>query len=280
MTKKSISTIDAWLHDATQRLALEGVDTARLDAEIILAHTINHPRTWLHAHMDEEIDLRHEEIAGARLDLRLDRVPIAYIIGHKEFYGRRFGVNPHVLIPRPESEQLIELLDGTLKQQSLFPSSPTRLVDIGTGSGALGITAKLEHPELDVTLVDNSKQALVQADKNAGALQADIHTLESNLLANYPFTPDIVIANLPYVDESWDRSEETRHEPPEALFATDHGLRLIKRCFDELRSRMRPGGVAIFEADPRQWDDIDTYAKATGFTIGDKQGFAALFYKK
>ncbi len=280
MVKKSILSLSAWLREAARELTQSGIDTAQLDAEIILAHTISHPRTWLHAHLDDELDPRHEEIANARIDLRLDKVPVAYIIGHKEFYGRRFGVNPHVLIPRPESEQLIELLDEALKQQSLFPSTPTRLVDIGCGSGALGITAKLEHPELDVTLLDLSKPALAQAEKNTLALQADVHITESNLLANYPFTPDIVIANLPYVDEQWERSDETRHEPPEALFATDYGLRLIKRCFDELRNRMRPGGIAIFEADPRQWDNIDTYAKASGFTVGDKRGFAAVFYKQ
>lgn len=275
-----MSTVGAWCTNASQQLTQAGIATARLDAEIILAHTINHPRTWLHAHSDETIDLRHEEIANARIDLRLDKVPIAYIIGHKEFYGRRFAVTPQVLIPRPESEQLIELLNETLKQQSLFSSKPVRLVDIGCGSGALGITAKLEHPELDVTLLDNSRPALAQAGKNAAALQADVHTLESNLLAHYPFTPDIVIANLPYVDEAWERSEETRYEPAEALFATDHGLRLIKRCFDELAVRMRPGGVAIFEADPRQWRDIDLYAKASNFAAGDKHGFAAVFRKQ
>ncbi len=275
-----MSTVGAWCTNASQQLTRAEITTARLDAEIILAHTINHPRTWLHAHPDETIDLHHEEIANARIDLRLDKVPVAYIIGHKEFYGRRFAVTPQVLIPRPESEQLIELLAQALKQQELFPSDPVRLVDIGCGSGALGITAKLEHPELDVTLLDNSKPALIQAEKNAAALQADVHMLESSLLAQYPFTPDIVIANLPYVDEAWERSEETRHEPPEALFATDHGLRLIKRCFDELTVRMRPGGIAIFEADPRQWRDIELHAKATSFTIGDKHGFAAVFYKQ
>src|SRR5690606_464298 len=103
-------TIDAWLKQTTNELADAMFESPRLDAEIILAHTLGSSRTWLHAHGDEPLEGRQVEIANSRLDLRLDRVPIAYIIGHKEFYGRPFSVTPQVLIPRPESEQLIDHL--------------------------------------------------------------------------------------------------------------------------------------------------------------------------
>ena len=96
--------IRIWLRDAAEQLASVGIPSALLDAEIILAHTLRKSRTWLHAHGDETINIRDLEIANARLDLRLDRTPIAYIIGHKEFYSRLFKVTPSVLIPRPESE--------------------------------------------------------------------------------------------------------------------------------------------------------------------------------
>ena len=117
------------------------------------------PRTYLHAHPDDEIDPRRVDIAEARLNLRLDRVPLAYILGYKEFYGRKFKVSPQVLVPRPESEAIIELLKK-------FNASG-RLIDIGTGSGCLGITAKLELPQLDVVLSDVSDQALHIAQHNA-----------------------------------------------------------------------------------------------------------------
>lgn len=273
-------TVGAWLKMATDELADAMFSSARLDAEIILSHTISHPRTWLHAHINDPLSPRHEEIAYARLDLRLDYVPVAYIIGHKEFYGRRFIVTPSTLIPRPESEQIIELLKEAVSPHTAL-SSPEliRLVDIGTGSGCLGITAKLERPHLDATLCDISKGTLDIAEKNAQALGAEVRTMTSNLLADYPFDPDIVLANLPYVDETWERSEDTRHEPSEALFAGKKGLALIEKCFDELSHRMKFGGRAIFEADPRQWEDTIDYAKKSGFECTTRREYAALFTK-
>lgn len=273
-------TIQEWVTSATSRLAEVAAQTARLDAELILSHTVRKPRTWLHAHGDEDLSERHEQIADSRLRLRLDRVPLAYIIGHKEFYGRRFDVSPNTLIPRPESEQLIELLLEVTPATELLPgTSRKRLIDIGTGSGALGITAKLERPQLDVTLVDISRPALTVAAKNAERLEADVHTQLSNLLDNYPFSPDIVLANLPYVDENWERSPETNHEPAEALFAARKGLSLIEKCFDQLESRMPSGGIAIFEADPRQWPAIKKYARAHGFRDDTSREFAVRFVK-
>ena len=106
----SKSSIANWLASATDQLRAIGITSARLDAELLLAHTLRKSRTWIHAHGDEMIDSRTKEIANARLDLRLDRVPIAYIIGHKEFYGRLFKVTASVLIPRPESEAVIDSL--------------------------------------------------------------------------------------------------------------------------------------------------------------------------
>ncbi len=273
-------TIGAWLSDATKQLVKVGVDSARLDAEILLAHTLKKTRTSLHARPSDQIDPRFEEIANAKLDLRLDRVPLAYIIGHKEFYGRLFVVSPHVLIPRPESEQIIELLNAQLSQTALFPKDTVRLVDIGTGSGCLGITAKLLHPELHVTLLDISKPALTTAAKNAASLNADIEIIESNLLDAYPYTPDITLVNLPYVDKAWGRSPETNSEPAEALFASEHGLKLIRKCFEQLASRMKSGGIAIFEADPRQWKDATHIAEKNGFVLSTQDTFAAVFTKE
>jgi len=274
-------TIESWIRQATSELKEAGIESDYLDAEILLAHTINHPRTWLHAHIDENLDDRQIEIANARVDLRKSFVPIAYIIGHKDFYGRRFKVSPATLIPRPESEAIIELLADYLPNTQPLDTSiaSKRLVDIGTGSGCLGITAKLEHPELDVTLLDVSPDALRIAQKNAELLSASVTIQKSNLLADYAFTPDIVLANLPYVDESWERSPETQHEPAVALFASDNGLKLVRKCFDQLSHRTNKGTVVIFEADPRQWDAIEKIAQTSGFTLDRKQRFVASFIK-
>lgn len=267
--------ISDWLIEAVKQLKHSDVASARLDAEIILAHTLKKSRTWLHAHGDEELEPRLREIADARLELRKDHTPIAYIIGHKEFYGRRFAVTPSTLIPRPESETLIDLLKKYIDSTKLF--AHPHLVDVGTGSGCLGITAKLELPECIVTLTDTSRHALTVARKNAQSLEADIETVTSDLLSQYPFTPDIIIANLPYVDRSWYRNQETDFEPAEALFAEDDGLRLIKKLCTQATARQRQGDLLLLEADPRQHRAIQDMTVA--YNVLEQSGFALALQK-
>ncbi len=273
-------TIAQWVKQATDELADDMLPSPRLDAEIILAHTLKQPRTYLHAHTDDELSLRDEDIANARIELRKDRVPVAYIIGHKEFYGRRFSVSPAVLIPRPESEQLVTMLKGLLGSTQELPGMPKRrLVDIGAGSGCLGITIKLEQPKLDVALVDISRHALQVAEKNARSLGADVETFVSDLLQAYPYSPDIIVANLPYVDRSWDQSPELANEPAEALYADDGGLSIIKRCIEQVQARAKPGALMLLEADPRQLDSIATFARLAGFKEIGRDEFAIAFQK-
>ncbi len=266
--------VSEWLKDATVQLAGAGIGTAKLDAEIILAHTLQKSRTYLHAHSDEPLTGRQAEIADARLGLRCDRTPVAYIVGHKEFYGRLFGVTPAVLVPRPETETVITLLKELLpRTASLLRETPKRLVDIGTGSGILGITAKLEFPELDVTLCDISRHALNVAETNAKKLGADVALLRSDLLADYPFAPDVILANLPYVDPDWERSPETGHEPELALFAGDGGLSLINKLITQAAVRLHSGGLLLLEADPRQHASITKAAKSHGLAVRDTRNF-------
>ena len=256
-------TITSWLNDATGQLKQADIPSARLDAEILLAHTLKRARTYLHAHPDDILEPRQLEIANARLDLRRDRIPIAYIVGHKEFYGRSFHVSPSVLIPRPESETAIELLSELIPSTlSLLPDTK-RLVDVGTGSGVLGITAKLEHPELDVHLVDISRHALKIAEKNCAEYGADCTLTESDLLSNFAFNVDYIIANLPYVDKAWeDTSPELRHEPASALYADQDGLALIFKLLPQAAQHLRPGGYLLIEADPTQHGAIRSSARA------------------
>jgi release factor glutamine methyltransferase len=265
--------IRIWLRDAADELASAGITSALLDAEIILAHTLKKSRTWLHAHSDDELDARTIDIATARLDLRLDHTPIAYIIGHKEFYGRLFKVTPAVLAPRPESEAIIELV-----KKYITPDIDT-LVDVGTGSGCLGITLKLELPRLNVELVDTSKHALNVAADNAAILNADVKITKSNLLENVS-PVETIVANLPYVVKSWDVSEELRHEPTEALFADENGLKLIYKLIEQTESKLVQNGLLILEADPRQHDDIIDFAHKHCLKLVTIDGFALLFRKK
>jgi release factor glutamine methyltransferase len=273
-------SVKDWVDDATRELVFAEIPSARLDAELILAHTIRQNRSYLHAHPEHILDARQVEIATARLALRLDHVPVAYIIGHKEFYGRRFRVTTATLIPRPESEVLIELLDQAVpKNAALLAEQPLKLIDVGTGSGILGITAKLEHPELDVTLSDTSRHALKIAQQNADELKAEVSILRSDLLTNYPFVADIIIANLPYVDIEWERSQETDHEPAEALFAGQGGKALIYELITQTRDKLAIGGSLILEADPEQHKDIIAKAKENGLLLQEQEDYGLLFQK-
>ena len=253
--------ISEWLKIATKSLKIANIPSARLDAELILANTLRKNRTYLHAHLDEEIDPRRFDIANARLDLRLDRVPIAYILGYKEFYGRKFTVSPSVLIPRPESEDLISLfLELTASE-----IAEKVLIDVGAGSGCLGITAKLERSNLSVILSDISKPALNIAEKNANALNADVYIQQQSLLNGQLRPVDYIFANLPYVDKNWDVSPELQYEPGIALFAEDEGLKLILQLISQAPRCLTSEGLLFIEADPQQHNRILDEAVKNGF---------------
>ncbi|MEO8691402.1 MAG: peptide chain release factor N(5)-glutamine methyltransferase [Candidatus Saccharimonas sp.] len=266
-------TITEWIIGASRQLKAVAIETSRLDVEVILAHTLVKPRTYLHAHGEDEIPAKLADIADARLQLRLEHVPIAYIIGHKEFYGRRFHVNPSVLIPRPESEVIIELLKKHLS------SKTQSLLDIGTGSGCLGITTKLEFPNLDVTLCDISESALITAAENADSLRVELKILHSDLLKSIHGTFDCIIANLPYVDKSWQRSPETDFEPGLALFANDDGLDLINHLLQQAPSSLNQNGLIMLEADPCQHHRISAIADSFGFKQIDSEDYILVFQK-
>lgn len=272
-----IPTYSEWLKVARQQLRHADIASAKLDAEIILAHTVRKNRTHLHAHPKTVLEPRQYDIAEARLALRRERTPVAYIVGHKEFYGRIFKVTLATLIPRPESETMINLLKSTFRP--MFLQETKRLVDVGTGSGCLGITAKLELPDLDVTLLDISKHALGVAEKNAASLKAPVTILQSDLLEGYPLTPDIILANLPYVDTSWQRSPETNYEPSLALFAEHGGLALINKLIISTKTRLAPSGYLFLEADPRQHEEIIAFANQCGLKIVAQEGFIVQLQK-
>lgn len=272
MNQKSI--IKTWVKDSAEQLAEVGIETALLDAEIILAYTLRKPRTYLYAHGDDDIPTRELESANARLDLRLARTPIAYITGVKEFYGRDFEVNQNVLIPRAESEAIID----SLNQLQIHADST--LLDIGTGCGCLGITAKLELPKLHVALVDVSQPSLTIATKNADRLGADVAFIKNDLLKpNNQLPPhvDIILANLPYVDIEWQCSPETRYEPAQALYADRGGLELIYQLIVEAPDYLTRNGYLLLEADTRQHQAIVKYATSLGYSSVQTNGFCLVF---
>lgn len=266
-------TLDQWLHDATDKLTNAGIPSSRLDAELLLCETLGKERPYLHAHSDETLTEPQAKQAGADLKRRQQRTPLAYILGHKEFYGRDFAVTPYVLIPRPETESLIELIE-TLE----LPHS-CRIADIGTGSGAIAITLKLNQPERQVFATDVSSEALAVAQENARNLGADVIFLQGNLTQPLRNPVDIIVANLPYVDMSWERSPETDFEPKLALFAEHHGLALIEQLIRQAPARLTDNGYLLLEADPEQHDAIVDMAKQNSLRHIRTEGYAILLQR-
>lgn len=206
----------------------------------------------------------------------------------KDFYGRNFYITKDVLIPRPETEQLIDMvlsfagksyLPGVKPSERILPERPV-ILDVGTGSGCIAITLALELPEATVYASDISKKALKIAQKNAQNLGAPISFIISHLLEKVKSkelpTPDLIVANLPYVDETWDWLDKKAlsKEPSIALYAKDHGLALIKELLDTATSKF-----LILEADLCQHQEIINYAKTKKYSLLDTKGYILGFIR-
>ena len=198
-----------------------------------------------------------------------------------DFYGREFVITPDVLIPRPETEMLVDMvlslvgkpyLPGVKPSAAVLPQDLT-ILDVGTGSGCIAVTLKLELPEARVIASDVSKKALMVARENAGRLSADVEFAQANLMDGINTQPDIVVANLPYVDENWEwlDKEALAKEPRLALYAEDGGLALIKRLIDQVARRSIRH--LILEADPCQHEQIAECAKEKGLALRETRGF-------
>ncbi|WP_108668841.1 peptide chain release factor N(5)-glutamine methyltransferase [Peribacillus acanthi] len=229
--------------------------------ELLLRHILNMERSRLFASMQdllpEEAWLKFEQAVHEHVKGK----PVQYIIGHEEFYGRRFEVNEEVLIPRPETEELVY---HTLKKiNSIWGTKPDlTLLDVGTGSGAIGITMKLENPKLAVTVSDIAAPSLEVAKNNANYLGAEVSFIEGDLLL--PFINerkrfDVILSNPPYIPLG-DMKEMsvvvTEHEPHRALFAGDDGLVLYRRLMEQLPSVINNPGIIGFEVGFRQGEVV------------------------
>lgn len=267
-------SISSWLREATERLRAANIQTARLDALVILADEVGRDKSWLLAHDDHLLTKSQQAALNLKLTARIKRTPLAYIRGRQEFFGRNFLVTPAVLIPRPETEALIELI------ASLKPQAHDTLVDVGTGSGAIAVTAKLEYPLLNVIATDISHEALGIARQNAKQLHADVAFIQQDLLEVSPSKPaQFIVANLPYVSKDWERSAETAFEPALALFAEDEGLALIKKLVHQSIQAIAPAGYLLLEADPRQHQAIQQVAQIHGYKLVADRDFCLVLQR-
>lgn len=241
--------LDDWLRHATTRLDLAGIDSPRLEAQVLAAHVLRVDRSWLLAHPEHEFP----EVAGEGLLQRREaREPLAYLTGYREFRGREFGVDPSVLIPRHETEELVE----AALEQIVAPDA--KVLDLGTGSGILAVTLKLERPTWDVTAVDISPDALATASANARFHNASVKFVHSdgfNALLGESF--DLIVSNPPYIGDDEELPHEVRvHEPAAALFSGPTGLEFYARLANEAPNHLEDGGLILLEVGHTQAAEV------------------------
>lgn len=240
-----------YVYEALNRASSFLVEHGREEpvARMLLQHVLQKTHVQLLMDMREEMSAEQFDRFWTMIEEHKDGKPVQYIIGTEEFYGRTFNVNEHVLIPRPETEELI--VETTTRMQRLFGGrAALKLADIGTGSGAIAITMKAENPALQVTATDLSAEALEVAQGNANRLGTPITFKQGDLTAPISTEKwDIVLSNPPYIahEEALTLSDTVlNYEPHSALFADEDGLVLYKRLANELPSIMnRPGLIGL-----------------------------------
>jgi release factor glutamine methyltransferase len=235
---------------------------AFLEAEILLRYILEVERTKLFTQGETTLSPQQEENFWSLIRRRLNHEPIPYITGHREFYGLDFYVNPHTLIPRPESELLVE---RAIELSAQF-SSPLLVADIGTGCGAIALSLALNLPQAQIYAIDISPEALQVAEQNCQRyhLEERVHFLLGDMLSPLPHPVHIIVANLPYIP-----TEEIPHLPPEvrlfeplaALNGGKDGLEKIKALLSQAPSKLRKGGYLLMEIGQGQGERVKDLAK-------------------
>lgn len=283
-----MTTVAGLLEQAAARLATDlglAKREARLEARVLAAHAWAVTPAWLIAHDTDALPTEQAAAFDALLARRLAGEPVAYLTGAREFFGRDFRVTPDVLIPRPDTELLVE---RALAQ--IPPGRPTTVLDLGTGSGCVAITLALERPQARVTAVDRSSAALAVAQRNAALLGAPVEFLTSDwfaALAGRRF--DCIVGNPPYVaagDPHLARGD-VRFEPAGALAAGPDGLDDLRHLIGAARDHLTPGGLLLLEhgydqapaarallaahgyAHPRSWTDLAGIERVSGGELSE-----------
>jgi len=234
------------LQATTAYLKKRNVENPRLNAEHLMAHALGRKRIELY--LDFERALTETELAPLRglVKRRSEGEPLQHLLGTVEFCGLTFLCDKRALVPRPETEQLVELVESRIENREL------RIVDVGTGSGVIALSLAAKMPEAQVLLgVDVSEDALALAQENAARLNLNgrVQFLKGRLLENAEGAFDLIVANLPYISiqDRHTLSLEVLHDPEVALFAGAQGDELVRELIDQARFRLRPGGLLALE---------------------------------
>lgn len=260
--------VRSWLNRSEKTLRDHDVMTARLDCLVLLEDLLGKDRAHLLAHPELELTPEQEKVLNKQVARRANHEPLAYIRQKVEFYGREFYVDERVLVPRPETETMIDLLK-TLK--------PLVIVDVGTGSGAIAITAKKLFPK-EVIAIDNDPSCLAVARKNAQTHKVSIAFKENNLMEGMAIPPGmVVLANLPYVPNDFTINKAALNEPHQAIFGGEDGLDLYRELFAQITQQKTKPSHILTESLPPQHDELAKIAQKHGYTLTKTSDFIQLF---
>jgi release factor glutamine methyltransferase len=261
-----ITSLRDSLRDAIAHLESEHIPSAALAAELLLIHTLGRDRTWLYAHPEQDLDAAMREKYFSLIARRASGVPTQHLTGHQEFWGLDFEVTPDVLIPRPETEHVIEVtlqLLGVTSDGATAPrDAELRIADVGTGSGCIAVSLAHELPNARVAATDISAAALEVARRNAAksAVGARIDFIECNLLdallhqspttSHQSLSFHVIVSNPPYIarsDAATLAREVREHEPESALFGGETGTEIYAPLIVQAAMLLEPGGILVLE---------------------------------
>ncbi len=232
-------TVGEWLKDASRS------GLPRLDAEAVLAHALNKPRSWLYTWPEKNLPVAVRQKADALWKQRLNGEPLAYLTGQREFYGLKLRVTTDTLIPRPETEMLVDVILERHQQQPIH-----RLLDLGTGSGAIALALKTMLPESDVWATDANRAALAVARDNARRLGLPLQLACGDWFDALPSPGprfDAILSNPPYIDPDDAHLKALKHEPLSALVADEHGLADLFFLIKKAPGHLNTGGWLLLE---------------------------------
>ena len=257
------------LHITSQELMKTGSPDAKLEAEVLLRHVLKIDRATMFRDLEENLSEDNVTNIASLVKRRIQKEPLAYITGIKEFYGLMFEVSEGVLIPRPETELLVET---AITKAKLLKKNEINIVDVGTGSGAIAVSLAVNIPNSNVIAIDLSKSALEIADENrrTHGMYSRIKLRLGNLLEPVTENIDILVSNPPYIrkDRLHSLQEEVLKEPMLALDGGEDGLRLIAELLSQARERMDSRSIILFEIDSDQGIEASKISKNT-FPLGD-----------
>jgi release factor glutamine methyltransferase len=280
-----VTSLSDILEKVIHRLTAAGCDTPRLDAEVLLAHSLGRDRTWLYLHFSDPLDEKQINKIEALLRRRERREPVAYIVGHKEFFGLDFEVTSAVLIPRPETELLVETAVqwSIINCQLSIVNGKFTIIDVGTGSGCIVVVLAKHLPDAAIFAVDTSPETLLLARRNAerNEVSSRITFLQGDLLGPLPEPVDLIVSNPPYVSRAEVAAampEVSRYEPRLALDGGEDGLEVIRRLLPQAREKLKPGGSLLIEIGASQGQAVRQLAQFhfPGAAVAVKKDLAGL----